>query len=183
ERAVDVGADAVLHLGDEATLVPDVEQRQHHQEGEDQHRLDDDQPDGVLPEGGESVHRALLSTRTGVPAGPSVVWTAVPPVLAGAHTVRSATSATRTGSVTAPRRLRTTTGSPSATPSSASVPAETWTTGLRAVARRCSSPSCITPSSSICRHEASTNSSSASCTGAGSTRAAVARAPSQGPIW
>ena len=38
ERAVHVGADAVLHPGHDATLEPDVEQRQQHQDHEDQQR-------------------------------------------------------------------------------------------------------------------------------------------------
>ena len=38
ERAVHVGADAVLHAGHDAALEPDVEQRQQHQEHEDQRR-------------------------------------------------------------------------------------------------------------------------------------------------
>ena len=38
ERAVDVGADPVLHPGDDPALEPDVEQRQHHQDHEDQRR-------------------------------------------------------------------------------------------------------------------------------------------------
>ncbi len=50
ERTVDVGADAVLHPGHHAALEPDVEQRQHHQDHEDQHRLEQHQPPGVYAE-------------------------------------------------------------------------------------------------------------------------------------
>ena len=55
EGAVHVGADAVLHARDDAALPPDVEQRQQHQDHEDQHGLEQDDPDGVLAEGAEVV--------------------------------------------------------------------------------------------------------------------------------
>ena len=50
-----VGADPVLHPGHDPTLPPDVEQGQQHQDDEDQHGLDDDQPDRVLAEGAEAL--------------------------------------------------------------------------------------------------------------------------------
>jgi hypothetical protein len=46
ERPGPVGADAVLHVGDDLALQPDRDQDGHQQQGEDEHRLaDDDQHD------------------------------------------------------------------------------------------------------------------------------------------
>ena len=69
-----VGADPLLHPGDDLALEDDREQRQQHQDGEDADDLDEHDPPDVVPEvlqrrlvrGGEHVHRHLL---VGVRAG------------------------------------------------------------------------------------------------------------------
>ena len=84
ERAVHVGADPVLHPGHDAALAPDVEQREQHQDHEDQHGLDDDEPPRVVAEGargcrwcpagsGNSLRAppSMVAIETGLPAGPT----------------------------------------------------------------------------------------------------------------
>ena len=66
--AVPVGADAQLHPGDDLALPHDGEQHGHHQEGEAEDRLDDDEPPGVGAEhrqvlGGERHGRLAASDR------------------------------------------------------------------------------------------------------------------------
>ena len=81
EGAVHVGADAVLHPSHHATLEPDVEQREDHQDDEGEHDLDDDEPPrvdaedleilvvggegdaGCVPSGCPSLDRRLLDDR------------------------------------------------------------------------------------------------------------------------
>ena len=50
EGPVHVGADAVLHPGHHAPLEPDVEEREQHQDHEDRHGLDQDDPPRVVAE-------------------------------------------------------------------------------------------------------------------------------------
>ena len=69
EGAVHVGADAVLHPGHDPALEPDVEQRQQHQDHEDQHGLDDDQPPRVVAERREQVVGAGGRRRQGAARG------------------------------------------------------------------------------------------------------------------
>ena len=145
EGTVHVGADAVLHPGHHAALPPDVEQREQHQDQEDQHGLDDDQPRRVVTEraqgargrrdrgdslgtshdGGDRDRAAGRADEVPHRRGPGR-WP-------GAQTVPSARSATPTGRSTEPSGPVSVTTSPTVAPSAASVAGPTSTTGLRAV--------------------------------------------------
>ena len=107
EGAVHVGADAVLHPGHHPALPPDVEQREQHQDHEDQHGLDQDDPPRVVAEllaGRAACHRVRGSCVRSLHGDPAagrgqVGEHAVAGELAGTQTTPSARSATSAGSV------------------------------------------------------------------------------------
>ena len=142
--------------------------------------------------GGGRPRRGGMSRRSLGPSGdgdrgsrprPTRRTDAAPGALAGAQTVPSARSATPTGRSTEPGPVRVT-RSPAATPRSAERGRPTSTTGLRAVARMASSPSCIRPSSMSCFQEARTSSPSPrrGC-GRRASRRRRRGSPSHGPTW
>ena len=128
---------------------------------------------------------------TVLPGEASSARTPRPKDRAGTQTTPSGMSATTTGSVTLPRSPVTVTscsppGCASSMPSTDSYDARlTRATGLRAVARRCSSPSCIEPRSTSCFQVARAKAVSpflGALTGFGGLPASSAgRAPSHGP--
>ena len=130
ERAVHVGADPVLHPGHDAALPPDVEQREQHQDQEDQHGLDQDQPPRVLPElrqvvGGRSPLSDGVAARAHHWFAPFTVTRLPGEARLGQHAVADRVgghpdgavgrvSATSAGRVTEPRSPVTVTDGPSA---------------------------------------------------------------------
>src|SRR4051794_2943334 len=192
ERPVHVRPDAVLHPRHDTTLEPDVEQRQHHQDHEDQHGLQQHQPPGVqteLLQTGSAgtrwddehdccAHWSAPFTRTPLPGEARSARTPLPVEFAGTQTVSGARSAHGSvGRVIEPRSPVSVTSSPSAAYASG----ETRQTGVRAVARRCFSPSCIDPLSSISFQVASASEPS-SVAAAADASGRLARSPSHGPI-
>src|SRR4029079_8106078 len=131
---------------------PDHEQRRHDEEGEDHHRLHQDDPAVVLGEAHCRVVGAAPGGRhereQAHPAPPRAICTTAPAPArrlsytvddcesAGSQTTRSGRSSTRTGRVIRPDDVDTTTSSPSSTPTSAAVAAESRATGRVAVPAR-----------------------------------------------
>src|SRR5699024_4703995 len=131
--------DPVLHPGDHPAFEPDVEQRVDHQDHEDQHGLDDDDPHGV---GAEDVaHHAPRSisaprsrdTTEPLPAR-RMRFSPRPCELAATQTTSSGMPTASVGSATAPWSVRTTTSSPAVTPIDCRVRLLSRATERRAVA-------------------------------------------------
>ena len=109
----DIDNPELSDFGHDPALEPDVEQREQYENDEDHHRLEQDQPPGVLAEGREvvagggqrddRVHACPPVTVTRLPGEARSARTPRLNELAGTQTVPSAMSAISAGSVTEPR--------------------------------------------------------------------------------
>ena len=197
-RADAVRADAVLHPADDLALEHDREQRHDDEEREDGDDLDQDDPDRLVAEAGQVLRppRAAQSAHESPPTSDDGRRTDPGELddVAGHRAERGAHRAaagvgrqpddavgqsrrSRPGTTSAPASVLTAIGSPSATPISAAVAADTSARAGLAVPARCSSPSCIRPASSSSCQVASNASPSPGAARGGRLRPSAADAP------
>src|SRR5437763_1348597 len=135
-----VRAGPVLHPGDDPPLEPDHEDRGEQQEHEDDADLQQHQPpDELVKVAQRRVRREHSAAHSGLLRVTRLPWPATrsarvaePGELAGSQTTPSTISVTATGTVTEPAAVATVTLSPSSTPASAAVVADTRATTRRA---------------------------------------------------